>query len=76
MELTDNINKVKEFHRTFGLQYHEKPVAKIDEKIVALRHRLMAEENDEYLEACKNNDLNQSSGLAQPEQRKNCLDLL
>jgi predicted HAD superfamily Cof-like phosphohydrolase len=59
MELKDNINKVKQFHHTFGLQYHEKPVADLDQKIIELRHRLMAEENDEYLEACNNKDLNQ-----------------
>src|SRR3954468_20102575 len=59
MTLLDKINKVKEFHETFGLQYHEAPVAKLDQSIVDLRHRLMAEENDEYLDACRNNDLTQ-----------------
>jgi predicted HAD superfamily Cof-like phosphohydrolase len=29
----------------------------LDEKTIQLRHRLMAEENDEYLEAATNNDL-------------------
>lgn len=58
MELKDNINKVKEFHRVFGLEYHEKPNAGISRHIYQLRHRLMQEENDEYLEACEKNDLN------------------
>lgn len=53
------LNAVKEFHSTFGLEYHENPRADIDERIIALRHRLMAEENDEYLEAAQNNDLTQ-----------------
>ena len=57
MSLLDKINKVKEFHQTFGLDYHETPTANVKEEIIELRHRLMQEENDEYLEACKNNDL-------------------
>ena len=55
--LAENINKVKEFHDTFGLEYHEEPTAKVSSRIVELRHRLMQEENDEYLEACEKNDL-------------------
>ena len=51
------LNKVKEFHEVFGLEYHEQPKAEIDTKIIALRHRLMQEENDEYLEAAMNHDL-------------------
>ena len=57
MALISKIDKVKEFHHVFGLQYHESPTAEIDNKIIELRHRLMQEENDEYLEACKNRDL-------------------
>jgi predicted HAD superfamily Cof-like phosphohydrolase len=53
------INQVKEFHTVFGLGHEEKPRAFINEKTIELRHRLMAEENDEYLEAAKNNDLEQ-----------------
>ncbi len=59
MSLLEKINKVKEFHTTFKLEYHESPVSQIDLTIVNLRHRLMQEENDEYLEACRNNDLTQ-----------------
>jgi len=57
--MLEKINKVKEFHRVFGLQFHETPTADVDPKITELRHRLMQEENDEYLEACRNNDLTQ-----------------
>ena len=53
------LSKVKEFHEVFGLEFHETPQANISERIIALRHRLMAEENDEYLEAAQNNDLTQ-----------------
>ena len=57
MSLIDKINKVKEFHETFGLEFHEKPNAVVSDRIVDLRHRLMQEENDEYLEACKEGNL-------------------
>ncbi len=57
MALLDKINLVKEFHEVFRLEYHESPQAEISERIVTLRHRLMAEENDEYLEACQQKDL-------------------
>ena len=55
--LTETINKVKEFHKVFGLEYHEQPNENIEKKIIELRHRLMQEENDEYLEAAMKNDL-------------------
>ena len=51
------MNSVKEFHQVFGLDHHEIPRADVGQRIIELRHRLMAEENDEYLEAAKNNDL-------------------
>ena len=54
--LEGTIGKVREFHETFGLEFHEMPTI-VNEKIVALRHRLMQEENDEYLEAAMNGDL-------------------
>jgi predicted HAD superfamily Cof-like phosphohydrolase len=57
--VNDTINKVKEFHVVFGLEYHEIPNASIEKKIIELRHRLMQEENDEYLDAAMNNDLTQ-----------------
>jgi|SRR6185436_18638590 len=55
--MQDVINKVKEFHEVFGLEYHEQPTTEISDKIIELRHRLMQEENDEYLEAAKDHDL-------------------
>ena len=59
MSLLEKINKVKEFHEVFKLEFHETPIAEVNPSIVELRHRLMQEENDEYLEACRNNDLTQ-----------------
>lgn len=55
--LLETIDKVKEFHEVFGLEFHETPTAAVDNKIMALRHRLMQEENDEYLEAASAGDL-------------------
>ena len=55
--MQDSINKVKEFHDVFGLKYNENPTAELDEKIIRLRHQLMEEENNEYLEACEKKDL-------------------
>ncbi|MBK7855674.1 MAG: nucleoside triphosphate pyrophosphohydrolase family protein [Bacteroidetes bacterium] len=57
--LLETINKVKEFHSVFGPDYHDEPKAGIDSKIIELRHRLMQEENDEYLEAAMKNNLTQ-----------------
>jgi predicted HAD superfamily Cof-like phosphohydrolase len=57
--LNETIDKVKEFHHTFGLEYFETPQAVVNTKIIELRHRLMQEENDEYLEAAMKNDLTQ-----------------
>ncbi len=55
--MQDSINKVKKFHDVFGLKYNENPTAELDEKIIRLRHQLMEEENNEYLEACEKKDL-------------------
>lgn len=51
------INKVREFHEVFGLDHHAAPKTDIGDRIIDLRHRLMAEENDEYLEAAKEGNL-------------------
>jgi len=56
-DFKDIIGKVQEFHEVFGLDHNVPPSAHIGEDKIALRHRLMAEENDEYLEAARNNDL-------------------
>ncbi len=57
MTLKDKINRVKEFHDTFGLDYKTEPSSAVSERIVELRHRLMEEENNEYLEACREGNL-------------------
>src|SRR5687768_9712416 len=55
--MKNTIEKVKEFHDAFGIHSNENPQANLDEKDFMLRYNLMKEENEEYLEACKNNDL-------------------
>ena len=45
------IDCVREFHDSFGIAYRKSPEGQLDEGTVRLRHRLMAEETEEYLEA-------------------------
>ena len=51
------INSVKEFHTAFGIGHSENPIADLGETKKTLRYHIMKEENEEYLEADKNNDL-------------------
>ncbi|RNL82783.1 hypothetical protein ED312_16690 [Sinomicrobium pectinilyticum] len=51
------LEAVAEFHRAFGLGIANAPLADIGTAKIDLRYNLMAEENEEYLEAAKNNDL-------------------
>ena len=53
------INHVKKFHESFGIENKLTPTANLDDSIFNLRFKLMQEENQEYLEACKNGDLNE-----------------
>ncbi|MBL4587115.1 MAG: nucleoside triphosphate pyrophosphohydrolase family protein [Flavobacteriales bacterium] len=55
--MKDKIASVYEFHRVFGIGNNDKPEHNIGEDDFLLRHRLMHEENEEYLEAAKNGDL-------------------
>jgi len=55
--MDNKLKAVKDFHKTFGLGVKESPIAKLSDKKLKLRFDLMAEENEEYLEAAKNNDL-------------------
>jgi len=56
-DLLAKINSVKEFHEVFKIGSREMPEGNISEAEYILRHRLMLEENEEYLEACKRGDL-------------------
>ncbi len=57
LSLQNVINAVREFHDAFRIPNSEKPNASLSEDDVMLRYRLMAEENDEYMEAAKAGDM-------------------
>ena len=54
--LKEKINAVAEFHEVFNIG-NASEIKLIDEKDYTLRYNLIKEENDEYLEACKNGDI-------------------
>ena len=51
------IEQVRAFHNAFSIKNLDKPTSNLSKEVFLLRHRLMHEENEEYLEACKNGDL-------------------
>ncbi|MGV8947259.1 MAG: hypothetical protein ACOH1N_12575 [Lutibacter sp.] len=55
--MINKLKSVQEFHEAFRLKFQHKPTAKLEENLFQLRFDLMAEENEEYLEAAKNNNL-------------------
>ena len=55
--IKNELNAVAEFHNAFGIDSADSPIVSIPHQTVLLRHNLMKEENDEYLEAAQNNDL-------------------
>ena len=55
--MKNKIKAVEDFHNAFGLGVNQDPIAKLSPQKLKLRYDLMAEENDEYYEAAKNNDL-------------------
>ena len=57
MTIKETIAMVEVFHNAFGIENRQKPTAELSNSERELRYRLMAEENEEYLEAVKNNDL-------------------
>ena len=54
--LKEKIKAVAEFHEVFKIGIANE-IKLIDEKDYTLRYNLIKEENEEYLEACKNGDL-------------------
>ncbi|RPG64745.1 MAG: hypothetical protein CBC02_008695 [Flavobacteriaceae bacterium TMED42] len=55
--MKNELNAVAEFHNAFGIDSADSPIVSIPQQTVLLRHNLMKEENDEYIEAAQNNDL-------------------
>ncbi len=57
MQLQEVIQAVEKFHTAFKIGNNYEPTIDLSESDIELRHRLMAEENEEYMEAAKNGDL-------------------
>lgn len=57
MDFKEIIKEVERFHEAFKIQNNYQPTTTIGSGQIELRHRLMQEENDEYLQAAANNDL-------------------
>ncbi len=57
MKLAETIKAVETFHDAFGIQNNYEPTTNLSINEIELRHRLMQEENDEYLEAAKEGNL-------------------
>ena len=57
MTIKETIQAVEKFHNAFGIENNYKPTSTLSDSECDLRHRLMSEENEEYLEAAKNGDL-------------------
>lgn len=55
--MKNKLKAVQEFHEAFGLGIQQQPTAHLDQNKLQLRFDLMAEENEEYLAAAKNNDI-------------------
>jgi len=57
MTLKETIEAVEQFHNAFGIENNYEQTTALSESEILLRHRLMAEENEEYLEAAINGDI-------------------
>jgi len=55
--MKEQLKLVNEFHTTYKLSIRHEPTSHIPIDNAKLRHRLMAEENEEYLEAIKENNI-------------------
>ncbi len=49
--MQEQIAAVTKFHEVYRIPYAVQPTTNVDPQLIALRHRLIAEENEEYLEA-------------------------
>ena len=55
--IKNELDAVQLFHEAFNIGINHNPTVSVSEKIKELRFNLMKEENEEYLEAVKNNDI-------------------
>ena len=49
--IKNELNAVAQFHEAFGIESADQPTVNIPQQTIFLRHNLMKEENEEYLEA-------------------------
>lgn len=57
LSLQQTIAHVRDFHDAFLIKNNDQPTAELSQQEYELRHRLMHEENEEYLQACKEGNL-------------------
>ena len=55
--IKEELKHVENFHNAFGLGVAKKPTIDLSKETVELRFNLMKEENEEYFEAAKRNDI-------------------
>ena len=55
--IKEELKHVENFHNAFGLGVAKKPTIDLSKETVKLRFNLMKEENEEYFEAAKRNDI-------------------
>src|SRR4051812_20718220 len=55
--MQEKIKYVEKFHDTFKIGNRYEPTGNVPESEYMLRYNLIKEENEEYLEACKNGDI-------------------
>ena len=51
------LSAVEKFHKAYRILINDRPTADIDKELIKLRFNLMKEENEEYFEAAKRNDM-------------------
>lgn len=55
--MQEQLDKLREFHRTFGAWLEDEPTVDVPDEVVALRFELIREELEEYREAAARGDL-------------------
>tara|TARA_B100000614_G_scaffold35779_1_gene28165 strand:+ start:176 stop:568 length:393 start_codon:yes stop_codon:yes gene_type:complete len=55
--INKELKHVEDFHNAFGLGVAKKPTIDLSKETIKLRFDLMKEENEEYFEAAKRNDM-------------------
>ena len=57
LTIEQTIGEVRKFHDAFGISNATEITSQLTEQEMTLRYNLMKEENEEYLDACKDNDI-------------------